>query len=369
MQIATCRFPVLSILCVALLVSACNSEKKEAATQVAAKVNKEEISVHQINSALSRTGNLPPEQAKLAGRDVLEKLIDQELLVEKAMEKKLDREPRIMQALEASRRQILSQAYMEQIVSAVSKPTGDEVKSYFGAHPELFSGRRIFRFQEIVAAAGREQLPALQERMSSAKSLNDVLALLKEKNIQFSGNASTKAAEQLPMELLPKFSQMKDGQIAVIPGENNILLIQLIESKAAPVDLATATPVIEQYLSNQRRGEVATKEVKQLRANAKIEYMGDFAKDKNTLTAEAKAATDAKAKAKADAEAKAKADTEAKSNAAADADAKARAEIKAKVEAQAKADAEKEATKNGGNKPVGAPMPKESISKGLSGLR
>lgn len=358
------------VLAMVLMAAGCGkSDDKKISSQVAAKVNKAEISVHQINGALSRAGNLPPEQAKLAGREVLEKLIDQELLVAKAMDKKLDRDPRVMQALEASRRQILAQAYMEQLVSSVSKPTADEVGDYFNKHPELFSGRRIFRFQEISAAAGRDQLPELQESMASAKSLNDVLAVLKKKNIKFAGNVSTKAAEQLPMELLPKFNQMKDGQVVVIPGEKNLLLIQLIESKEVPIGLAAATPVIEQYLSNQRRGEMATKEVKHLRAEAKIEYLGDFAKDKNALMAEAKAASDAEAKAKADMEAKAKADAEAKANAAAaaDADAKARAEARAKL--QAKVEAEKEAAKGAGSKPVGASVARESISKGLSGLK
>ena len=372
MKILASRISVLCSCCLAIAIAGCGGDKsaeKKSATQVAAKVNKEEISVHQINGALANAGNMPPEQAKLAGRDVLERLIDQELLVEKAMKKKLDREPRVMQALEASRRQILSQAYMEQIVASVAKPTGDEIKTYFGKHPELFSERRIFRFQEISVAAGRDQLPELQKSMSSAKSLNDVLAVLKQKNINFAGNMTTKAAEQLPLELVPKFNQMKNGQITVIPGDQNFVMVQLIESRAAPIELAAATPVIERFLSNQRRGELAANEVKQLRAEAKIEYMGDFAKDKEVLAAEAKAAAEARDKAKADAEAQAKANAEAKASAIAEADAKARADLRAKVDARAKAEAEKGAAKGAVNKSADASVAKDAISKGLSGLR
>ena len=362
------RFAAPLAMGVALLVSACGGDKK-ASTQVAAKVNKEEISVHQVNGALARVGNLPAEQAKLAGREVLERLIDQELLVDKAVGKKLDREPRIMQAQEASRRQILAQAYMDQLVASVSKPTPEEVKTYYGEHPELFSARRVYRFQEISVAAGRDQLLPLQKRMNSAKSLNDVLAVLKENKIQFVSNLSTKAAEQLPMELLPRLNQMKDGQIAVIPGDSNLLLIQLVESRTVPIDLAAAAPVIERYLINRRRGEVAAREMKQLRAEAKIEYMGDFAKDKDALAQEAKAAAEAKANAKAAAESKAKTAAAEKAGAAAERDAKARAELRAKIEAQAKAEAAKDAGKGSGGKPDGAPLAKESINKGLSGLR
>lgn len=341
---------------------------KKAATQVAAKVNKTEISVHQINSALSRAGNLKPEQIKPASREVLDKLVDQQLLVQKAMEKKLDRDPRIMQALEASRQQILAQAYIDQLIATVSKPTNDEVAAYFNKHPELFSERRIFRFQQVNVAAGRDRLPELQKTLDGAKSMSDIVADLKEKGIQYSVSQLTEAAEQIPLELLPRLSQMKNGQIAVIPGNNNILLVQLVESKAAPVALTAATPAIEQFLTNQRRSELATKEMKQLKADAKIEYVGEFAKGKDVLAAEAKAEAEEKAKIKTDADEKAKAAAAAKASAAAKAeeDAKARAELKAKADAVAKAD--KDAGKTSNSKPSTPPVAKDSISKGLSGL-
>src|SRR5262249_30193023 len=158
--------------------------------------------------------------------------------------------------------------------------------------------------------------------------------------------------------------------IAVLPGDSALVMLQLTDSRTVPVDLKSATPLIEMYLTNQRRGEVATKEVKQLRTEAKIEYQGEFIKTKETLAAEARAEAEGKARAKSEAEAKLRADTEAKAKASAeaDADAKARAEQRAKTEAVARA--EKEAAgKEAGSKPAGASLSKDSISKGLSGLR
>ena len=269
----------LSALALVLLVAACGGEdNKKPASQVAAKVNKEEISVHQINAVLSRTGRLSAEQTEQAGREVLEKLIDQELLVQKALEKKLDRDPNVMQAIEAGRRQVLSQAYLEQVTSAVAKPTPDEVKSYFDKHPELFSERRIYRFQETAVTVGPDRLPAVQEQVAKSKSLNEVLSWLKANNIKFATNAATKAAEQLPMELLPRLHQMKDGQVGLFPTPKGLLILQLVASQVAPLDLVAATPLIEQFNLNQRRSEMASKEVSQIRAAAKIEYQGNFAK-------------------------------------------------------------------------------------------
>lgn len=159
---------------VSLIAAGCGkSEGKKAATQVAAKVNKEEISVHQINNVLSRSNNIPPEQAKAASRQILDKLVDQELMVQQAIEKKLDRDPKVMQVLEGARREILSRAYADQIMANASKPSADEIRSFYAGHPELFSQRRIFNLQEIAVTAGPETYDALREEVARAKSLTE----------------------------------------------------------------------------------------------------------------------------------------------------------------------------------------------------
>ena len=268
-------------------------EEKKAATQVAAKVNQEEISVHQINNVLSRSGNLPPEQVKLASRQVLERLVDQELLVQKAVEKKLDRDPKAMQAIEAARRDILARFYMESVTSAAAKPTPAEIGEFYSKRPELFAERRLYSLQEMsIAANPAELLPRLQEQMAKAKNLGDIASWLKSQNIPFAGNATTKAAEQLPLELLPRFHQMKDGQIAVLPTKDGLQVVQLLASRAAPMDLKAATPYVEQFLMNQKKGEVSNREIKQLREQARIEFVGEFAKTDAPVAVVAKPVAD-----------------------------------------------------------------------------
>ena len=135
----------LSIVSISLILglAACGGkDEKKAATQVAAKVNSEEISVHQINFVLARTpgaGNVKPEQAPAVRREILNKLIDQQLAVEQALAKKLDRSPDVIMAIDAARRDILARAYIEQLNAGRSKPTNDEAKAYFVEHPQLFA--------------------------------------------------------------------------------------------------------------------------------------------------------------------------------------------------------------------------------------
>ncbi len=267
----------VSIMAVAVL-AACGGEggDKKAATQVAAKVNKGEVSVHQINQVMQRANVTSPEQAKAASKQVLERLIDQELLVQQALEKKLDRDPKTLQAVEAARREVLARAYLEQVSGAATKPTEAEVKDYYANHPELFSERRIFSLRELSIQSGPDVLPKLQQYMAEPRNMQQIAEWLKGENIPFSANAVTKPAEQLPLEMVKNIHQLKDGQMGLVRSGNAVLVLEVAASRSAPVDEKAAQPVIEQFLLNRRKSELAQAEVKSLREKGKIEYLGEF---------------------------------------------------------------------------------------------
>jgi EpsD family peptidyl-prolyl cis-trans isomerase len=268
------RTALLGLIATTLL-AACGAKSEKTATQVAAKVNSGEISVHQINFVLQRA-NVKPEQQQAARGQALERLIDQELAVQKATEKKLDRSPEVLQQLEAAKREILQRAYLEGVVQDVPKPTEAEVKQYYAAHPELFSSRRIYSYRALGIQAAADKIPTIQDMLTKSKSLEEIVAWAKEQNLKYVADAATKPAEQMPMQLLPRLSQMKDGQVALLTGNGGVELIQLVQSKSEPVDEARATPAIQQYFIGMRKNERLQKEVKRLREEAKLEYMGDY---------------------------------------------------------------------------------------------
>ncbi len=271
------RTTLIALAAALALLAGCGDKKEKAASQTAAKVNKEEITVHQINFVLQQQRGLQPDQAEVVGKQILERLIDQELAVQKAEDLKLDRDPRVVQQMEAARREIIARAYVEKTGEAASKPTDAEIKAYYDAKPALFSARRIYSLQEISIEAKPEQVVTLREQLSASKSINEFVEFLKANSYRFAGNQAVRPAEQLPLNLLDTFAKLSDGQAVLMPSANGAQVVLLVGSRSEPVDEARAKPAIEQFLSNDAKRKLVETDIKALRAAAKIEYEGKFA--------------------------------------------------------------------------------------------
>lgn len=263
-----------------LALSGCGEkkDKDKPASQTAAKVNKEEVTVHQINYVLQQQRGLAPEQAASASKQVLERLIDQELALQKSQEQKLDRDPRVVQQLEAARREIIARAYAEKIAAGAPKPSPAEIKAYYDTHPALFKERRVYNLQELAIQAKPEQIAEIQAKLTAAKDLPDFVNYLKASDIKFGADQAVRAAEQLPLNTVDKFAQMKDGQTIFTATPTGAQVVVMAGSRSQPVDEARASPAIEQFLWNERKRKVVEDDLKAMRSAGKVEYVGEYAK-------------------------------------------------------------------------------------------
>ncbi len=271
------RWLPLAAVFAAVMLVGCGDKKEKGASQTAAKVNKDEITVHQINFVMQQQRGLRPEQAEGASKQILERLIDQQLALQKGDDLKVDRDPRVVQQLEAARREILARAYLEKVGEAATKPTPEEIKKYYAEKPALFSERRVYNIQEIAIEAKPERYAELREKLAGSKDINAFLEYLKASDIRFQGNQAVRTAEQLPLASLEAFAKMKDGQAMMVPAQNGLQVVLLAGSRSQPVNEEQARPAIEQYLLNERKRKLVEEDLKAMRASAKIEYVGKFA--------------------------------------------------------------------------------------------
>lgn len=270
---------LLAVSLVSVTLAGCGNQSgdKEKGTQVAAKVNGNEITVHQINQVLSNAQNLKPDQVEEARADVLRGLVDRQLLIEQARKSKLDRNPQVVAAYENAQSQILSQAYLDQELSRLPQPTEQQIRDYYTQHPELFANRRLYRFQELLVDGSNGRVQQIRQRIESSKQLDAFVEWLKAEKIPFRVNSGVKKAEELPLNLLPRLSKMQDGQAMVTVNGANVLVVQLVASQQQPMTMEAAKPVITAYLANTKRREAAAALLKKLHDKARIEYVGAFA--------------------------------------------------------------------------------------------
>ena len=276
----------------ATMLAACGGGSGAKASQTAAKVNKEEITVHQINFVLQRQPNLKPEQVDAASRQILERLIDQELAVQKAQDLKLDRDPRVVQQIETAKREIIARAYADHLGETVTKPTDQEIRQYYNDKPALFAERCIYNLQEINIKAKPEQFETIRAKLQGAKTLPEFVDALKADNFKFVGSQMVRSAEQIPLNNLDAISRLKDGQFIMNGHPGGLTVLFLAGSQSQPATEAQARPSIEMFLLNQRRAELVAKDIKSMRENARIEYVGKFAEGAASAPATAPAASD-----------------------------------------------------------------------------
>lgn len=276
----TNQFLFLLLIGSSVVLTSCGKKdeatSKKSDTQVVAMVNGDEITIHQVNFQLQRMGQMSEAQGKAAAKQVLARLVEMQLLKQKAIETKLDKDPAVLQAMESSKDQMLAQAYLEKLLSKTPKTSTAEIDTFYKEHPELFENRRVFRLQELVVSVNKDKFAETETSLKGIKGINEIATWLKDKNLPFTINSNVKAAEQLPLELLKKLQVLKDGEVLIVTTATGLNVVHIAASQVVPITRAKATPVIEQYFFNLNKTKLAKQEMLALNEKAKIEFVGAF---------------------------------------------------------------------------------------------
>ena len=262
----------LALLLAAATLGACGDKAKEKKPgQALASVNGEEVTVLQLNEELQRA-NVAAGKQDAASKQLLQALIDRQLLQEAAARENLDRDPKVMQAIDRARALIIAQAYLQKRIGNIARPTPGEVEDYFNKHPEFFANRKQFSMNELVISAN-DLTPEVRGAADSAKSLEEVAVWLDAHKIKYGRTQVTRSTADVPPQLSQKLLGMPKGQLFVVKEGPRAMFIAVAEVKDAPVSLQVASPQIEQFMTKRKNQELAAGELKRLRGGATIEYL------------------------------------------------------------------------------------------------
>jgi len=283
------RIPFLSasvsVFIATMALTACGPQEKKPGQSVA-RVDGHELTVNQLNGEIA---SLPPEVPKgeAAKAMALESMINRQLLLDEAEELKLDRDPEVMQAVMRQKEQVIIQALLQRKSSAMSKPTLEEVDSYYRANPALFANRKVYEMRQVVFPA-EALTPAVKDLVDSGKSIDEITALLEKNNVQFSNASGVRSTADLPMQMVERLETIGSGRPFLIKERNGVSVATLHFLKEVPVGLDEARPQIQRFLMNRKDGDIAKTEVERLRRTAKIEYLDGTAGPAAASTAQAK---------------------------------------------------------------------------------
>jgi EpsD family peptidyl-prolyl cis-trans isomerase len=278
------------VLLSALLLTGCGGEaQRKSDSQVAATVNDGELTVHQIETVLERQPRLATGDGGGAAR-VLEGLIDQELAAQAARSANLDKDPRVVQRLEAARREILAQAWQESVATKARGATSDEIDRYYDAQPALFAQRRIYVVRETGLQAEATELKAFIGKVAALRSPEELTLLMQRDGLSGPTRVVAQAAEDLPLNLLAQLAPLEPGRSIAFAQGGNARVYTLLQAVQAPVDRRQAQGAIAAYMANQRKSEAISDAMKKLRSEARIAYQGSFAASAPTAAATAASA-------------------------------------------------------------------------------
>jgi len=260
----------------ALAVSGCSREKAPEESQVAARVNKGEITVHQVQAVLQRQPRLVASTGEAAAGRVLDVLIDQELSAQAARSEGLDRDASTIQLMQTVQREALARAYQDRIATKVSAPTSDEIDRYYDSKPALFAQRRLYLLQEVAVEGSEAQIAQLHQAVSSQLQPDDLVKVLKEGGLKHSARQVANAAEDLPLPVVDVLAKADVGQSVVYKHGAGARIYTILHAVKSPIDRRAAVPAIASFLVAERRRAAIDDTLRALRQSAHIDLKGAF---------------------------------------------------------------------------------------------
>ena len=267
-------------LVAALLVTGCQKTPKG---QVVAIVNGDEISQAELNAELQ--GVQIPDSAdrdKLR-RQVLQRLVDRKLIVQKAREQGLDKTPEYVAQQRRLEENLLVSMLGQKIAATVPLPDDRDITQYIADNPTQFGGRERLLLDQIQFQAPKDVKQLLT--LKDAHSLDDIAAGIQKLGLSFSRGKGVIDTGRLDPKLVGVINKLPPGEPFVLPSNGQYVASVIVGRDATP----TPTPVSRQAAAEMvRRRELVAEsqaQVARARSTAEVQYQPGFEPDKSAIKA------------------------------------------------------------------------------------
>ncbi|MCB2015596.1 MAG: hypothetical protein R3E11_08610 [Sphingobium sp.] len=248
------------LLSLAILLSACGQKDAAPPTgQVVATIYGTEITAAELRQEMmTLPSGMDPQQAQQAA---LQAVIARHILAAEAKKQEIDKLPATAIMQERAKELALVEVYSRKLRESAPPPSAEEVQHYVSEHPSSFSQRRIFIVDQMIATSAD---PELLKEIEPLDTMEQIEALLKEKNVEYRRTAGTMDALQMDPDAAEKIAALPPNAVFASPEGGNIRINRIRETIVEPVKDETAKNIAKQILSTKRSTEIVTKRVNEL---------------------------------------------------------------------------------------------------------
>jgi len=260
-----------------LLVSACHKEPKG---QTVAIVNGDEITMQELNAEFQGVNIPDSADRKRLRKEVLQRLIDRKLVVQKAREQGLDKTPEYISQQRRLEENLLVSMLGQKIAQTVPMPDDRDVTQYIVDNPTQFSQRQQLLLDQIQFQAPRDLNKLMT--LKDAHNLDDIAAGLQRLKLNYSRGKGVIDTGRLDPQLMRRINELPAGEPFVLPS-NGQFVASVIVARAGvttPQNVArqaAAEIVRRRALANESRAQIA-----HARTDAQIQYQPGFEPDAKT---------------------------------------------------------------------------------------
>lgn len=258
-----------------LLLTGCHREPKG---QILAIVNGEEISLQELNAEMQGVRLPDSANREELRRQILQRLVDRKLIVQKAREQGLDKTPEFVTQQRRMEENLLVSLLGQKIASTVPMPDDREITQYIADNPTQFAGRQRLLLDQIQFAAPKDvsRLMTLQD----AHSLDEVATGVQKLGLGFTRGKGVIDTGRLDPNIMKVINELPPGEPFVLPSNGQFVASVIVGRDATPTPtnvarMAAAEMVRRKELQNESKAQVT-----RARMNAEIQYQPGYEPEK-----------------------------------------------------------------------------------------
>jgi EpsD family peptidyl-prolyl cis-trans isomerase len=239
--------------------------------EVVAVVNGDEITRPELNAALSQVP--AGTDAKLARNTILDRLINERLMVQAAKASGLDKSQDYVLKQHAAENLILASMFVKQTTDSINQSHVDNIDDYIAANPSRFAQRVLMNVDQLKVA----RQAVTDAWLKDAASLDQIGQVLAAHNVPFERGRSRLDSFTLEPADYRQIAAIPDGKPFAVVQNGILVFTAKISEQSAPMSHDDAQKGARALLQRKTGSEGLASRLKLLRSAAKIEYQPGFA--------------------------------------------------------------------------------------------